>query len=47
MHGLSLELLELGERGGEREEDRDSAPILVRFAGYFLTASALNTDGGI
>lgn len=43
MHGLSLELLELGERGGEREEDRDSVSILARFAGFSLTVSALNT----
>lgn len=43
MHGLSLEFLELGERGGEREEDRDSVPILARFAGFSLTVSALNT----
>lgn len=32
--GLSLKVLELGERGGEQNEDKDSVCILARFAGF-------------
>lgn len=34
VHSLSLKVLELGERGGERQEERDSVPILARFTGF-------------
>lgn len=30
----ALKVLELGERGGERQEERDSVPILARFTGF-------------
>lgn len=34
VHRLSLKVLELGERGGERQEERDFVPILARFTGF-------------
>lgn len=43
MHRLSLKVLELGERGGERWEERDFVAILAGFTGVFLTVPALNT----
>lgn len=34
VHRLSLKVLELGEWGGERQEERDSVPILAHFSGF-------------